>query len=210
MLKKAYSFATIAILATSANAQDSEQGLIALLEGALERLEKYEERIRTLEKTATDIPEGAVVAFDRPDGCPKDKGWVPYEDAAGKFILGAGSGTLRYRGPHRPEGVSASVALQPVVRGDQGGAETHTLTADELPRHRHNTVYAGEGTAGPSAGNTVGSLGDSGSGEPRNYALEAKHDVEADAGRSSYAGKSDPHNNMPPFIALYFCKKEAG
>lgn len=83
-----------------------------------------------------ELPGGAIVAFD--GECPTGAGWVPYEDGAGKVLLGAGTGILRFRGPHRPKDSQSEVLLTPVAVGDQGGEELHKLTPGEMPNHEHN------------------------------------------------------------------------
>ena len=69
------------------------------------------------------LPAGAVVAFDLKDGCPP--GWNPVEDAAGRTIVGTGTGA----------GLS--------VRNyrDRGGEERHLLEVAEMPRHSHALIY---------------------------------------------------------------------
>ena len=148
--------------------------------------------------------EGAVVAFV--DGCP-EQGWVPFEDGAGKFLLGAGSGTLVYgeASPHRPDGAPEFVRLTAVNAGDQGGAETHALTEPEMPRHQHLP-----------GGNIDRLLGYDNDGRSRTYQKEAHESVHVTTSTATaFAGglpdeTTKPHNNMPPYIALHFCKKEAG
>lgn len=39
--------------------------------------------------SADSIPSGAVIAFAK--GCPLERGWVPYEKARGRSIVGSGS-----------------------------------------------------------------------------------------------------------------------
>jgi hypothetical protein len=62
------------------------------------------------------VPRGAVMAFDVSDDCPD--GWYPFDDGAGRFIIGAG------------EGRSLS---QRNLR-----AEAHTLTLKDMPTLRIN------------------------------------------------------------------------
>jgi len=142
---------------------------------------------------AAALPEGSVVAFDSEAGCPE--GWSPYQEAAGKFLLGAGEGTLRWTGPHpRPDGVPPVVPLTPVELGDQGGGETHRLAIEELPNHSHNASFALSGY------------------KLDWYGARRSHPVptSAPSGGSEFdwsVGGNQPHNNMPPYIALYYCKR---
>ncbi|MDX0559447.1 hypothetical protein U8C35_27165 (plasmid) [Sinorhizobium medicae] len=61
------------------------------------------------------VPRGAVAAFDLTDGCPD--GWNPFDDASGRFIIGAGQGK----------------GLKERLTRAVGGDEEHKLTIDELP-----------------------------------------------------------------------------
>jgi hypothetical protein len=75
--------------------------------------------INTLRRQlATAVPKDTVAAFNLPI-CPE--GWTALPEAAGRTIVGAGSGT----------GLTARVF------GSTGGEERHTLTVAEMPRHRH-------------------------------------------------------------------------
>ena len=170
-------------------------------------------RITKLESTLaarSSIPQGAVVAFV--GECPsKELGWEPYTVGTGKFILGAGDrkGLLQYNGPHIPEGkkIGDRIELTLVQPGDQGGEEGHILTIPEMPQHRHSVYRHAaqpclESQRDPSVSidcsgkiTTAGA----GSGDPTFKVL--------DEWRTGDTGGSGPHNNMPPYIALNFCRK---
>lgn len=83
----------------------------------------------------------------------------------------------------------------------QGGEETHTLTAAEMPVHSHylgghtwawgpaGTVHIPvDAVAGPGGGNNL-------------------HTVQGSWNYSANAGSGQPHNNMPPYTALNFIIK---
>lgn len=147
------------------------------------------------------VPDGAVVAFDgggyetksqsqaEQNGCPD--GWIRYLQAEGRFVLGA-------RPPF--DGGSGGYALR-----DTGGAATHKLLINEMPAHAHGF----EGERHDFRGNGPGdsnvwpdaplALGDM-NADDRDYVPR---------GRVLSSGGGQPHNNMPPYIALYFCKKVA-
>lgn len=63
------------------------------------------------------VPKGAVAAFDLSDGCPD--GWTPFDDASGRFVVGAGQGK----------------GLTERLFRAAGGSEVHQLTVAELPEN---------------------------------------------------------------------------
>ena len=140
------------------------------------------------------VPDGAVVAFLHP--CKKFDGWEDYADGAGKFLLGAGKGVLRPQGPHKPSLSQSEMSLSEIKFGDQGGQEAHTLTIDEIPGHNHANgpgMYLVQITGG----DTVRAQTDATGGE-----IDIRRGFEI-----KVAGGGQPHNNMPPYIALHFCQK---
>lgn len=143
--------------------------------------------------------EGAVVAFDGP--CPVDAGWESFTDAAGKVLLGAGQGVLRNSGPHSQSPQGTETLLTRVRHRDEGGAETHTLIPDEMPEHNHATWIHQSADDQRGFQSVI---------VDRKFTLLSVVSDNRNDGRASgtdWAGNSEPHNNMPPYIALYFCKK---
>lgn len=78
--------------------------------------------------------------------------------------------------------------------GSTGGEETHTLTISEMPKHKHGVGYVGKGANGIYAGMPGTST------EPTNHNNELF---------INYAGGDQPHNNMPPYLAVYVWKRTA-
>jgi hypothetical protein len=98
-------------------------------------------------------------------------------DLNGKFIIGASGGGLEYTGAY---GIST-----------KGGEAQHTLTVDEMPSHTH-TVSAPTTQNGQNftpAGN-ISSI------QPGNSTIT-----------SSSTGGGQPHNNLPPYVALNYIIK---
>lgn len=78
--------------------------------------------------------------------------------------------------------------------GSTGGAATVTLTAAQMPKHRH-------------ASNAVRTtLSDDGKVAMRSATLSQEH---TNLSYTDYAGGGEAHNNMPPYLAVYVYKRTA-
>lgn len=75
--------------------------------------------------------------------------------------------------------------------GSTGGEATHTLTINELPEHNH-AIYIDE----PGTG---GKWGPTGSVQQSTSKFTS----------TGNAGVNQPHNNMPPYLAVYMWKRTA-
>lgn len=75
--------------------------------------------------------------------------------------------------------------------GSIGGEAAHTLTIDEMPRHNHE----------------IDNLNASGNSTP--YMTVQAQDKKGYGGnvQTMFSGGSQPHNNMPPYLAVYIWKR---
>jgi len=155
-------------------------------------LKTIQQQLRSL--TAA-IPKNAVLAFDRTerDGGACPEGWSLFRPAGGRFIVGAGQHdnkdangkSLTFR-PAYSSGVDKAI----------GGEEEHVLTMAEMPRHSHRSgLYTGDRWLNPNSPGT-------------SLRMQYAHDGTGNPYFSTDAvGEGRAHNNMPPFVALYFCRK---
>ena len=148
-------------------------------------------------KDAT-APVGAVMAFA--STCPEKEGWKPYPDAGGRFILGVGKGPLE----------------KFVGLGTPGGKEKVTLTVEEMPEHNHEiggnlTGFNYEGDPGKLKSSLIAVRDDGSAFRTEFQTPEGPEAGEKLLGHTDDGPdlKGQSHNNMPPYIALYFCKKVA-
>jgi hypothetical protein len=81
--------------------------------------------------------------------------------------------------------------------GSRGGEAEHTLTVDEIPSHGHNVPVYWKGASGNSSVNVQGME----SSDPRQYTSWINN--------TDAAGGGEPHNNMPPYLAVYMWKRIA-
>ena len=156
------------------------------------------------------MPPGAIVAIDDANGCPS--GWTPYTLAYGRMIVGA---TL--------DGEPTS-GLTRRQFGERGGEEVVALTLSQLPSF--NPI---ETVDGPQA--VLSSLQSNRAPRAQTLTSEAGIDAREDGFRFASGaaipsdapdimsttfrfldvpnvGGGQPHNNMSPYIALYFCRKD--
>lgn len=109
------------------------------------------------------------------------KGYGSWQRVAeGQFIIGAG-----HHVDSREESRDFDI-------GDRGGAYRHVLTIDEMPSHNHRILEA----AGSAGGGGGFDANDNNWDSPSNSNI-------------SYEGGSQPHNNMPPYIAMAIWKRIA-
>lgn len=80
--------------------------------------------------------------------------------------------------------------------GSTGGEAAHTLTASEMPNHKHAVYYPNAGAADHSAPISY----PDGSSDSTYYAVGSY---------TSGAGGGGAHNNMPPYLAVYVWKRTA-
>ena len=80
--------------------------------------------------------------------------------------------------------------------GKTSGEKTHTLTIDEMPKHRHTQISANSGSSGLT-GTTYTGLGwSTGNNESLNTAMQN-------------TGGSQPHNNLQPYQVVAYWKRIA-
>lgn len=171
--------AIIVLIIAAIGGKISDGGLISILNGATQA------DLATIQRIP--IPEGAVVAFDTPDGCPE--GWSELPDVVGKVIIGAGRGnTYPYRVP--------------------GGKEYIDLTEEHIPAHVHgytDTYFSESANHLPRGSKGVAAPGKKG----------LSGDVDTNNVGWAIPRETDPfgheeenrirHTNMQPYIALHFC-----
>ncbi len=143
------------------------------------------EEIQRQIASAAKFPRDAVVAFGpRGEGVPIcPEGWSVFDRAEGRFIIGA------------------QEKIYDV--GMTGGSAQVKLTEAQMPRHEHEVTWVGHHTI---------SLNNSTTNVPGDNRYRLPFSRDGRAGNNMIAKSKDeaaqPHPNMPPYIALYFCKKD--
>lgn len=125
--------------------------------------------------------KGAVLAFDRSE--ENDGGVCPQGWTL--FDPGAGRFIIGVGATKDTRGETRKFAA-----GEIAGEYMNLLTEAEMPRHDHGGIFGTDGSR-PRATN-----------DHRRETAHSTIQISPDGG-------SKPHNNMPPYVALYFCKKSA-
>ena len=84
--------------------------------------------------------------------------------------------------------------------GEKSGAETHTLTINEIPNHTHNVQAINK--PGDS-GNPENRLWAASSSAPESYS-DANPDINMSPDAIQAVGGSQQHNNMMPNLCIHF------
>jgi microcystin-dependent protein len=91
------------------------------------------------------------------------------------------------------------------VLGQAAGAETVTLTSTTMPSHTHPLLASsGAGDSTSPTGKVWAAAGD------MPYTATLPPNATMHAGALQSAGSSQPHENMPPFLAISFIIATAG
>ena len=82
--------------------------------------------------------------------------------------------------------------------GQKSGEETHTLSVNELPNHRHETMASSVAADAPTPdGHVLASA--------NNVWHDATNPVGLRSGTIGSSGGSQAHDNMQPYLVLNFC-----
>ena len=167
--------------------------------------------------SASVVPKGAVVAVwhdrivDRAEQCPKEEGWFPFDEGRGRFLIGAGEPTMKEYNEWKPEKNSEPEKLSTYNPKDIGGKEWIKMMPEQLPSHTHNLGIVGlNGVSAENAGE--GAMDILWFSDPiTNFTTDNANEDERMAtfenlGEDGNALLQKNLQNLPPYIALYFCK----
>ncbi len=102
----------------------------------------------------------------------------------------------------------AGLGLSPYSQGQQGGTENVTLNITQIPVHNHTA--AGTASAVNGAGNSKTPTGNTWASLSRENAYSNATADQTMAANNvavtvNNAGGSQPHTNIQPYLAIYFC-----
>lgn len=151
------------------------------------------EKFKSHQHNPLDL-KGAVIAFDLNKGCPE--GWDEFSQAESRTIVGASFGNI------------SNSELTPYKFDKEGGEETITISASDIPKHAHefNDIYYSENTSQmgtqPIPTYPVPDNIGSRATDSDNRGWMIRHKTEP---FGSVSEKEFPI--MPPYIPLYYCKR---
>ena len=148
--------------------------------------------------------KGIIVAwYDEIDKIPEGWGFCDgstYKDLSGIDVKTPDLRSVSILGASKPDETTLSdidnIKRTPKKVNDKGGEEAHTLTTNEAPIHTHPTDI------------TFGSANNINNPAPTNRPVALEQDGEGcKSPPTSITGGGQPHNNMPPYIALAYIMK---
>jgi microcystin-dependent protein len=102
-----------------------------------------------------------------------------------------------------PMGSGTGSGLPQRTPGETGGESAVTLLGTQMPSHSHGVNCIGGAGSSGSPANNVWASAAGGRVPPPVYAAAATN-VSMNAVAVQLSGGNLPHNNMPPFLAVYF------
>ena len=118
-----------------------------------------------------------------------------------------GNGTSNFALPNLqgsvPLGQGQGPGLTDRIIGEAGGSAAVTLLVSEIPAHSHSVQC--EGTAGNTSSPVNAVFGAASRGKPPAYATSGGTPVILSVAAVTTSGGGQPHDNMPPYLALNFC-----
>ena len=105
--------------------------------------------------------------------------------------------TLGFGTWERVQGQFIIGASATISAGSTGGEATHTLTVDEMPSHNHSNILVTSHSLGWGANAKQ-------SGKDYGVVYDSPNQVNF---YTNKAGADQPHNNMPPYLAVYMWRR---
>lgn len=148
---------------------------------------------------AGGVPSGAIIASEKK--CDQLTGnWSGFAEGTGRFLIGAGAEMQSAYSTWDQLLPQGGVSPLPLTHYDvlaKGGEEMHQLSTAEMPQHNHALapylfLLQSDGN------NTAKEVDGPDHGQPNLTS----------AGEIRSEGQSKGHNNIPPYVAVYFCEKE--
>ena len=141
----------------------------------------FEKRLKALETKKSPIPIGLVAIWGKPASEPIPEGWREYEPLRGRFPVGWN--------PNDNDIIHNLSTIE-----GEGGAKTHTLGIEEMPRHSHESDIHASGDDSDSDGKGIAI-----NTSNREITRNRKSVVRIEA-----KGGNQPHNNMPPYRIIKY------
>jgi microcystin-dependent protein len=93
--------------------------------------------------------------------------------------------------------------LSPYVIGEVGGVENVTLLTTQMPQHNHTAACITGGGNQASPANAYPAV--ESTGTSLDYSTAVPSGSVMNSNMISFAGGSQPHNNLQPFLCVNFC-----